>query len=197
MLAAIKHGLGHLLNFDGRDARQAFWYYVLFVYLVMIGISMVVVVPMTVQALVTGVQQGIAAGQSDDPLAGQLATQAAIEGAMRDMMSTMMWVASATNLLMMVLLAASFVRRLHDSDLSGWWALVPGAIQLANLILAPAVMRRMMDILTRPGDPMAGMQSSMGAASLLGWAAIIVVVVLGVRKSTAGPNRYGEAPFTA
>jgi hypothetical protein len=52
----------------------------------------------------------------------------------------------------------------------------------------------------QPGDPTAGyraMQGSAGATSLLGWAAILVVVVLGVRKSTPGPNRFGEAPFVA
>ena len=53
MLKAIKHGLGNLLNFGGRDARQAFWYYVLFVYLVMTAISMIVIVPMT-----TGSKEG-------------------------------------------------------------------------------------------------------------------------------------------
>ena len=31
MLAAIKHNLANLFNFTGRDARQTFWYYVLFV----------------------------------------------------------------------------------------------------------------------------------------------------------------------
>jgi uncharacterized membrane protein YhaH (DUF805 family) len=29
----------------------------------------------------------------------------------------------------------------------------------------------------------------------LGWIGILIVVALGVRKSTPGPNRYGEAPF--
>lgn len=202
MLEAIKHGLGNLVNFQGRDARQAFWYYVLFVYLVTIGVTMVVVIPMTVQSLVTGIQQGIAAGQSGDPAAAQLATQNAIQGSMGEMMSSMMWLGMATNLIMLALLAASFVRRLHDSSLTGWWALIPGAIQIANLFLAPALARQMMDNLTQsaPGDPMAGMrmlQGSAGAASLLGWAAILVVVLLGVRKSTPAPNRYGETPFTA
>jgi hypothetical protein len=49
-------------------------------------------------------------------------------------------------------------------------------------------------------NPMAGvlmMRGSMGAGQLLAWVAIGVVVVLGARKSTAGPNRFGEAPFVA
>ena len=142
MLEAIKHGLGNLLNFGGRDARQAFWYYVLFVYLVMTAISVVVVVPMMVQAIAAGFRQGVAASQSGDPVAGQLAVEAAIANAMTGMMANLMWIGSITNVLMMALLAASFVRRLHDSDLPGWWALIPGAMQIANVFLAPALMRR-------------------------------------------------------
>jgi hypothetical protein len=37
MLGAIKYNLSHLLDFSGRDARQTFWYYVLF--LVMLDIA--------------------------------------------------------------------------------------------------------------------------------------------------------------
>ena len=102
---------------------------------------------------------------------------------------------------MFLVLAASFVRRLHDSNLAGWWALIPGAMQIANMALAPALMRRMFARLSemQPGDPMAGvrsMQSSMSAASILGWGAILLVIAIGVRRSTPGPNRFGEAPFT-
>jgi uncharacterized membrane protein YhaH (DUF805 family) len=202
MLAAIKHGLGNLVNFHGRDARQAFWYYVLFVYVVIIVITMAWVVPMTIQAIAAGVRAGMAAAQSNDPVAAQMQAQAMVMQSMSGMMSGMMTLGLATNVLMMAALAASFVRRLHDSDLSGLWALLPGGVQVANLFLAPALMRRMVEGMTHMpvGDPAASiraMQGSMGAASLAGWIAIILVIVLGVRKSTPGANRYGEAPFVA
>lgn len=202
MLKAIKHGLGNLGNFEGRDARQAFWYYVLFLYIVTLAISMVVTVPMMIQGFMTGIREGINASQSGDPVAAQAATQAAITNSMSGMISTSMWLGVVTGLLMLAGLAAAFVRRLHDSDLSGLWALIPAAVQLGNLLLAPVMMRQMMDNLTHmnPGDPTAGfraMQGSVGAASLLGWVAIIAVIVLGVRKSSPGPNRYGETPFIA
>jgi uncharacterized membrane protein YhaH (DUF805 family) len=202
MLAAIRHGLGNLLNFNGRDARQAFWYYVLFVYLVTVAVALVVVIPMTINAVAIAVQQGIAAGQSGNPEAAQLQAQAAIMRSMSGTMSGMLTVSMVTNALMLALLAAAFVRRLHDSNVSGFWALLPGVIHVVNLVLAPSLVRGMMENMGRmaPGDPTAGfraMQGSMGAASVFGWVAIIVVIVLGVRKSTPGPNRYGDAPFTA
>ena len=63
--------------------------------------------------------------------------------------------------LMLALLAASVVRRLHDSDLSGWWALIPGAIHIANIILAPMLTRRILENMSRisEGDPAANMQA--------------------------------------
>lgn len=200
MFEAIKHGLGNLLNFRGRDARQAFWYYLLFVYLIMMAISMIVAVPMVLQGVMAGIQQGMTAGQSGDPVAAQKLTEAAITHTMTDTMVSMMWVGSVTNLLMLLVLAASLVRRLHDSDLAGSWALIPAAMQVANLFLAPALLQRTMERMAQiqAGDPAAGMrslQSSMSGASILGWGAILIVVVLGIRQSTPGPNRYGETPF--
>jgi uncharacterized membrane protein YhaH (DUF805 family) len=202
MLKAIKHGLSNLGNFEGRDARQAFWYYVLFLYVITVAVSMVVTVPMIFQSFMVGIREGIKASQSGDPVATQVATQTAMMHSMTGLFSTSMWIGVVTGFLMLAGLAAAFVRRLHDSALSGYWALLPGAIQVANLMLAPMLMRRMMDNLAQsmPGDPMAGfhaMQSSAGAASLFGWIAIILIIVLGVRKSTPGPNQYGEAPFVA
>jgi uncharacterized membrane protein YhaH (DUF805 family) len=204
MLEAIKHGLGNLLNFHGRDARQAFWYYVLFVYLVTIAITMLVTIPMMAQAFMAAVRETIAAGQSSDPQAVQMQAQAAMMRSMSGMMSSVTTVSMVVNLAMLALLAAGFVRRLHDSDLSGLWAVIPGAMQLANVAIAPGLMQQMMASMTQtmnhPGDGTAGiqaMQGSIGLASMLGWGALLIIVVLGVRKSTRGPNRFGEAAFTA
>jgi uncharacterized membrane protein YhaH (DUF805 family) len=202
MLAAIKHGLKNLLNFQGRDARQAFWYFVLFVYIAVTAITIVVIVPTMIRMFAEIGKAVVAASQVTDQVAAQAQVQAAMMSELAGMMSNMMIVASITNLLMMAALASSFVRRLHDSDLSGLWAILPAAVQLANVILAPRLMRQMMENLSQmqmgdPAAPMRAMQGSMGAASVTGWIAIIAVIVLGVRKSTPGPNRFGEAPFTA
>ena len=202
MLKAIRHGLGNLLNSEGRDGRQAFWYYVLFVYVLLTVLSLVVIVPLMLQAVFAGIEQGVAASRSGDPLTAQSVAEAAVFGSMNQVMSIMVWMGIGTGALMILLLATALVRRLHDSDVSGYWALVPGAIYLMNLILMPSLMRGMMDEMRQvaPGDPMAGvaaMQTSFTLASLLGWLAIIVVIVLGVRRSTPGPNRFGDASFTA
>ena len=202
MLDAIKHGLANLLNGNSRDARQAFWYYVLFIYLVTTAISMVFVLPVMMQSMVTAMRQGIAQGQGQDPEAAKAAVQAAMLGAMSDIIPKMIWMSVAVGIIMLLSLAAAFVRRLHDSGLSGLWALVPAACQAVSLATMPSQLARMQEAMQTAdlNNPMLGMsmmRGSMGAGQLLAWVAIGVVVVLGVRKSTPGPNRYGEAPFEA
>ena len=202
MLDAIKHGLGNLLNGNGRDARQAFWYYVLFIYLVTTAISMVFVMPMMIQGMMKGIQQGIAQGQGQDPAATQAAVQAVMMGSMSDLLPKMIWLTVAIGIIMLLSLASAFVRRLHDSGLSGLWALVPAACQAVSLATMPSQLARMQQAmqtadLTNPALGMLMMRGSMGAGQLLAWVAIGVVIALGVRKSTPGPNRFGEAPFVA
>lgn len=202
MLDAIKHGLGHVVTFQGRDARQAFWYYVLFIYLVTTAISMVFVLPVMMQSMVAGVQQGIAEGQGQDPEAAKLAVQTAMMGSMSEMMPKMIWMSVAVGAVMLLSLAAAFVRRLHDSGLSGLWAIIPAACQAVSLATMPSQLARMQEAMQSADldNPMLGismMRGSMGAGQLLAWVAIGVVVALGVRKSTPGPNRFGEAPFVA
>ena len=202
MLDAIKHGLSHVVTFQGRDARQAFWYYVLFIYLVTTVISLVYVMPIMLQSMVAAMQQGIAQGQGQDPEAAKAAMEAAIMASTSEMMPKMVWMSMAVGIGMLLLLAAAFVRRLHDSGLSGLWALVPAACQAVSISTVPSQLAAMQAAMrtTDLNDPLAGMQmmrGSMGAGQLLAWAAIGAVVVLGARKSTPGPNRYGEAPFVA
>lgn len=201
MLKAIKHGLGNLANVRGRDARQAFWYYVLFIYIVTLALSMAVSVPLTIQAVMTGVQQGIASARYD-PATAQAMTEAAILDSMSGLMAATVWVGFASGLILLLGLAASLVRRLHDSGLSGYWAAIPGVLQAVNLAVIPSQFAKMDEMMTNAmtGNPFAGFgmyQGALGLGAVAGWGAIIAVIVMGVRKSTEGPNRYGEAPFTA
>ncbi len=202
MLDAIKHGLSNLFNPNGRDARQAFWYYVLFIYLLTMAISMVVIMPVTMQSVMTGVQQGIEAGRGQDPAAAQAAVQASMLTSMSQIFPAMMWVSMITGIIMLVGLGASFVRRLHDSGLSSYWALLPAACQIVSLAAVPSQLTRIQESIQSMDlrNPLAGfamMQGSFGIGPLLAWAAIGIVVALGVRKSMPGPNRFGDAPFVA
>lgn len=95
--------------------------------------------------------------------------------------------------IMVVLIAAAVVRRLHDCDWSGWWALVP----LPFLVCGFVLMGRM---LAMTGEPTTGLPG----ATLIPWlmannlAYLGLIGALGIqlsRDGTAGPNRFGPAPL--
>ena len=192
MLDAIRHGLANLFNFAGRDARQTFWYYVLFLFVLQYGLSLVVTLPMTF------------AGMADSfRMASHGASPAEVNAAMVASMSAMLgmtvWVSVISGIILLLMLAASFVRRLHDSGLSGWWMALPAAIHLINIARMPAQMAQaqaaMIAMQTNPGPgAFAAQFEGQVGWMVLGWSALAVMIVLGTRKSTPGDNRFGPEP---
>jgi uncharacterized membrane protein YhaH (DUF805 family) len=191
MLGAIKYGLRKLFDPSGRDARQTFWYFVLFVVILRFAASMVVTIPM----MVTTIGDTVAAVKNGaDPATIQQQTNAA----MIAMMPRFMWLGIIVGVASMLLLVTSVVRRLHDSDLSGWLVLVPMAIQAYAMTQVPAQMAKAIDLMEHlnaktPPNPVAMMQGQ-GAAALIAWLPALIVVGIGIRASTPGPNRYGTEP---
>jgi uncharacterized membrane protein YhaH (DUF805 family) len=191
MLAAIKYNLTHLTQFGGRDARQTFWFYVLFLVLVHVGVSMAISIPLTGSMLGDTI---VAARQGT----GEAEVQRRMMEHMGTLMRASMWVSAGLSLAMLALLGASFTRRLHDSGKPGWIAGVAAAIQLIALALAIARIDeaiRMVE-LVQSGNIEAArtMQSQFAVQSLLGWVPAALVIVFGVMASTAGDNRYGPEP---
>jgi uncharacterized membrane protein YhaH (DUF805 family) len=191
MLAAIKYNFAHLFDFGRRDARSTFWYWVLFVVVLNIVVSLAVSIPMTAAAMSTAAE----VAQSGDATAAQAA---AIER-MADMAKPLIWVSIVVGLANIVLLAASFVRRLHDSGKPAVWALIAGAAQVVTVFLALAqigdaeAMIRGAAAARSAGEAFAA-QPGMAWQSLLGWMPLIILIVFGVMKSDEGANRYGEGP---
>ena len=83
---------------------------------------------------------------------------------------------------------AAGVRRLHDTNRTGWWLLAPIAPIVVGVLLAgPALM-------TQGAAAMAGL----GAVSLLfllGLIFSVVVLVFYLLPGTPGENRYGPNPY--
>ena len=91
------------------------------------------------------------------------------------------------------------VRRLHDTDRSGWWVAIFYGIYAAFLaMVAPAMMA--MQSAADSSTPVSPAIPAMGAgAGLLGLVMLIYCVVLIVfycQRGTAGDNRYGPDPQT-
>ena len=103
---AIRTVFGKYATFSGRAARSEFWYWVLFIVLVSVALSMVdgaVIAPMTGQ-------------EAFAPEAGQP-------------------LQLLFNLATLLPTLAVTVRRLHDTDRSGWWILLGLIPIIGNLIL--------------------------------------------------------------
>lgn len=204
MLEAIKHGLRNLINFNGRDARQAFWFFVLFLYLVTMGLNMAISMPIMMGGMMNAVNEGIAQAQSGflDDAAAEAAVQGKIFEGMAEFMPVLVTIGLVSALILLFGLATAIVRRLHDADLSGTWALLPLGLQAVNAALIPSQMAKMQETMLQMqlGDPLVGMQifeGSVGLGTLTGWGAILAVVILCTRPSTPGPNRFGDEPFVA
>jgi len=192
MFGSIGYNLRHLLDFNGRDARQTFWYYVLFLVVIYFVASMLAVIPMI------GGAMGEAMQAAQSGASEQEVQQRVIRG-MGPGLAQTIWISIGTNLVVTLLMVAAFVRRLHDSGNSGWWALLALAIKLASLAFAASQIGVVNEALeaAATADPAQLQQAGMrgqGAMGLVGWIAPIIVIVFGVMKSTDGPNKYGEGP---
>ena len=106
MQDAIRTVFGKYAVFSGRAARSEFWYWVLFIVLVSIALSIVdgmLIAPMT-------------GHEAFDPEAGQP-------------------LQLLFNLATLLPTLAVSVRRLHDTDRTGWWILLGLIPIIGNLIL--------------------------------------------------------------
>ena len=190
MFGALKYHARRVFDFSGRDARQTFWYWFLLVFIVNLAVGIAMSVPM----MGSGMATALAGARDGDPQAAQAAMMAEMASYMRPLMLG----GIVLGLFNLVLMAAPFVRRLHDSGKSGIWAAIAGLIYLASLWLSWSnadqivAMTQQMAVAT-PSERIA-MQAEMARQSLLGYIPLIMVIVFGVLKSDPGPNRFGEEP---
>lgn len=151
-------------------------------------------VPMMAEAMSTALAQ---TRSGADPQAVQAAVTAQMAGAMRPLVlgGIVLGVANVA------MISAALVRRLHDSNRSGLWAALAGAIYLAVLWMswanAGAVSAAMRDLAAASTQvETLGIQARLARQSLLGYVPIAMVIVIGLLKSSPGPNRFGEAPVS-
>ncbi|WP_067731833.1 DUF805 domain-containing protein [Novosphingobium naphthalenivorans] len=195
MIEAIRHNLSNLTNFSGRDSRSTFWFYILFLVIIQLVITFGV-------SIAAGGAMAVDVFQSARGGADQAAIQQQMIGRMAGMMRLTMWMSVSLSFLMTLLLAASFTRRLHDSNKSGWIAAFAVTLQLLSIVLTIGMIGEMVSFITsmKLNDPAAiqaaaQMQRSKYALQgLLGWVPFLMVIVFGVWPSSDGDNRYGPEP---
>lgn len=125
---AIVRGFKGLLRFSGRSSRTDFWCYAIFVFLIVFGIWMTVMSMEMSRAL--GEAHQYAGQHPEDVSITTSATRYSIKvknappGMGPDMGLLMKWITSLAAI-SIFFLAAAVTRRLHDTDKSGLWGLLP------------------------------------------------------------------------
>ncbi len=160
-------------EFSGRSRRKEYWMFFLFNILVGIGFAVVSVIV------------GGSATAVDDPTAGVAA------GGARGIITILNLLFS---LAMLIPSIAVGVRRLHDTDRSGWWLLAPLGPYLIGIV---AMVAGGFSILGSGGSPTAGLGAAMavgGLFLLVGLIAAIALIVFFCIEGTRGPNRFGPDP---
>ena len=191
MLEAIRYQFAHLADFTGRDGRSTFWYWVLALVIVDFVTGIILSIPMAASTMGTAIHAA-RSGASEGEVRSRVMEN------MSAGLGTTLYLSLAVTLILTLLLFAPFVRRLHDTERSGWWAAVPGATQLFAIyhsIRAASALSAVM----REGVTQGNVQALQGLSpfdtlGLVPWIGYLVVIVFGVMQSQPRPNRYGEAP---
>ena len=189
MINETKHCLKNVTNFEGRDARQTFWFYVLFLVLLQFAISMLAAIP-TMASAIGSSFEAAQAGMDPERM------EARIMAEMAGSLGTMMWVGIASSVAITLLFVAAFVRRLHDAGYTGWLVLVPVVIQVLAMYAQVDQTAQLQEIFASGTSPeqMQAMQleATSNPLNYISWLGYLFVIVFGVFKSQPGPNRYGE-----
>ena len=137
---SIAYNLRRLIDFRGRESQILFWPYAGFIYglttVVTTGLTMFPIMETTMRAMQ---QVAAAANQGGN---AEPAFIKSPEMLMPDMSGLAIPII-AVDLLAIALLASAIVRRLHDKDRSGFWALLPLPTTLLGLALMPASLDEM------------------------------------------------------
>lgn len=187
---ALKRGFGGLADFSGRSSRTDFWFYAIFITLIAGGIW----------AFVMGLEVNKAFAEINEFAAKNPDNVKIVTSATGQSVSIkpgnpdlgpdfgylIAWI-SVITAMSIALVSASAVRRLHDSNRTGLWVLLPMPFLFGGFWLMRSV----------SVDFQASIQPNMGTFFLAFINNLIYLVSLGflafllLRSGTAGENRFG------
>ncbi len=162
---AVKSGFKNLSNFSGRASRSEFWWWFLFVALLNLGLLWVSMVLLN-----------ISGNHSADDFARQV--------------KYMSLLTTLVNLLFNGLLLSVQIRRLHDVNQSGGFALAYFIPVLGSLVFS------IVSLIS--GNEAPHINLLWRVHNILGYVLTILLVFMFVwncRRGTAGPNRFGADPL--
>lgn len=163
-------------QFSGRAPRAEFWWFFLAVFVIYILMS-----------LVFGIAVGFSAAGGDEPTTGLLGMFGAA-----GIFVLIFWLA------LLVPIIAVQVRRLHDTNRSGWWIGAFYLLYVLYLVLMASmlgsVMGAALDGVADP-QPNTGLFGATMVVGILFFIYSIALLVFYCLPGTSGPNKYGDDPY--
>ena len=184
---SIRHNLTRLVDFSGRETREEFWPYAIGLFLLSMAAGILLFIPVMLD-MFDRMGRYFAKhpeGLPRDP--GPYPGAQALPPELMPDMSVIILPSAIVNLLFVLLLAAAVVRRLHDRDMSGWWAMLP----IPFLIFGQFQGQQAANMMIGRGQPDPAVMLPAALSSLLYWVAFIFLVVMLAQDGSAGTNRYG------
>ncbi len=166
---SIRHNFTHYVDFAGRAQRSQFWWWYLFLIIMQVVLS-------TADSAF-----GLQMGRSETDVTVGDTTIPVVNGGVG-------LLATLFSLAVVLPTVAVAVRRLHDTDRSGWWIIAPlVAYVAAGVAVAVAV----------AAGAGAIVLAVVGLGFLVGAILAIVLLIFYIQKGTQGPNTYGPDPLGA
>ena len=189
VLKLLRFHLTNLTNFAGREDRGAFWPYVACVFAFMMAGMTAIMVPMMMNTFAKMQQFAVAHPEQATIESGPGSYSITIQGSHPELMpdfGNIIGAVAAVCILVICLLAAAVVRRLHDRGKSGLWGLMPVPFLMAGFAIMPVAMREL--------------DSDITLFFILFFNNLIYLVCLGALvlllagAGSLGENRYGPPP---
>lgn len=188
---AIRHNIVECLNFQTRDPRSAYWWYVLF---------------MTLGSMVTFLLDILLFWPAMDDMLPFLAGSFS---SISDFYINVMPITTFWYLLNLLPLMAVGVRRMHDCNRPGWWYLAavvfvavmsfvtfvivgPQSAEMMTVAFNPEASMDDVNALLEQMEEINATSSILSGIQTLG---SILIIIWMASKGTAGPNQYGEDPL--
>ena len=190
IVRSIHHNLARVADFSGRETNKEFWPYALFLIFGSGVVGMLVVLPTVLDSLRRMQRFALEHPDQATVTSGPGTYSIEIQGYHPELMpdfSSFLLITAAANGFILVLLAASITRRLHDSDHRGWWAFLPLPFAVSGTFL----MLKIFAMAADSGTPDPRLFFTVVANNLLYLGLMGFLILLLARPGTPAPNRFG------
>lgn len=196
---SIRYNLSNLANFKGRASQGQFWPYAICVVLLVFTTSFAAMIP-TFTATMERMQKFAIEHPESSTIHSGLGTyEIEIHGNHPELMpdiGQMSLGIGAFAAVVVVLLAATVARRLHDRGRSALWALTPLLFLTFSLVMFPQLTARMADASTSNAETTGQalpMFFAIFFSNLFYLASLVGLLIVLIGRGTRDDNKFGQA----